>query len=77
MKQTEKEYTSNEPKTATKKPCACCESTKISDKNMIKCHNCRSVWYCNEECMRKDGRFHQGKICNELREDYYAALRKN
>ena len=27
--------------------------------------------------MRKDGRFHQGKICNELREDYYAALRKN
>ena len=26
--------------------------------------------------MRKDARFHQGKICNELREDYYSALRK-
>ena len=40
----------------------------------VKCPLCKSVTYCDVECLKKDAKFHEGKICEELREDYKSSL---
>ena len=41
----------------------------------MKCFTCKSVSYCDSECLKTDAKFHDGKVCAELKEDYYAALK--
>lgn len=56
--------------------CTSCSQSLKQKSGGIKCSNCKSVTYCDQECLRKDAKFHDGKICSELKEDYYAQLRK-
>jgi hypothetical protein len=37
---------------------------------MCQCVECKSVWYCDDDCRKNDARFHTTKICDELKYDY-------
>ena len=49
------------PRGGSKSKCHVCG---VASSNLLRCGRCKAVWYCSEECQKKDWRKHK-KMCTE------------